>query len=624
MAASGQAIRNRAEFEIWRKRLHSNIRIDFSRIIAHRAALRALPNVHVFLHQGVASQAVASSFALSIFRATALGRVICKYPHRIIERAALAKAALAVRSLAVVAREKLHMTGNVLATSSAGSVLATNENFAEDAISNAAIFSSSMWQAAAADIDILEEIQDPVALSMVKLWPDQTPSAWSSLYKEHNKTLSLYPADGWLLWKEWYRSIIDGKNAFGFPDALAEEIEIKLARGGDIYREKFWEQGPAEINRQVKVWVDETRAVAVKLIPDPTISQFILDFLQSREASASIADIRSAFTGAGYSVPDDAMLDQLSQLASERRIRRVSKSLYAAAVVPAPQALEQGKGITFASRNGELTRIAHMPSASEAHGEQQKKLFERLKIRSETLRTSFENARARYPILTDTVEDYCASIAIGELGSLDVDEVWINGTGLISQARAFAAIDPAKQVTEPLEPQLQALLGEVARLHGAFIMGFETGRELAEKSQIPLLTEDEFRALLQNERDIVRWLLESEEYKLADGARATLESLDRILLQTSESAEQLAVIGYPLIRNLLIFTAKGLEFVEKIAGRLSLMSIPVDLAVVGSMAFLRENIGPILAFANNVPELRSYIEYHLMRLEEDFQDRKKK
>ncbi|WP_453968666.1 hypothetical protein [Amorphus sp. MBR-141] len=148
----------------------------------------------------------------------------------------------------------------------------------------------------------------------------------------------------------------------------------------------------------------------------------------------------------------------------------------------------QEGGFVFTARDGELSHVPSLPDFDEVADRTQEKLFVRLKSRLERFRQSMQNSLGRYPVLGDVLEDYARALAVNELAELEIDELWLSGVGLISQARAFAALDETRQVTEPLEPEQQALLGEIARLHGAFVMGFEAGRRLAERSQIPLLT----------------------------------------------------------------------------------------------------------------------------------------
>ncbi|MEL6436545.1 MAG: hypothetical protein AAFP99_07095, partial [Pseudomonadota bacterium] len=154
----------------------------------------------------------------------------------------------------------------------------------------------------------------------------------------------------------------------------------------------------------------------------------------------------------------------------------------------------------------------------------------------------------------------------------------------------------------------------IARLYGAFIMGFDQGRELVENSGVPLLTPEEFRALLDHERAIVRWLLENEQFGLSDDVKAALTRIDSTIFNATDSAEYLAQLGYPVVRNLLTFTARGLAHVERIGGRLSLAGVPIHLLVQGSLLFVVSNYAHLAAFSASTPELNAYIQYQLRRL----------
>lgn len=318
--------------------------------------------------------------------------------------------------------------------------------------------------------------------------------------------------------------------------------------------------------------------------------------------------------------PDEVMAD-IAEIVRGNQTSYVPGTLDGAVTVE-PEIGAQEGGFIFTAQSGALTHVPSFPHGDEAADPTQAKLFERLKRRFRTLQGVMDNSLARYPALADVLADYRNALAVENIADLDIDELWLSGAGLISQAQAFASLDETRQVTEPLEPEQQALLGEIARLHGAFIMGFQAGQVLAERSQIPLLSPETARTLLEHERSIVRGLLESTELALSDSARTLFQTLDHVLAVTSEKIETRAVAGYPVLRNLLIFSAKRLSYAVGVASvGSSLLGVPVHLAVQGMELFLLNNLGDILGFAGSVPELRAYIEYHLTRLEIDYRDR---
>ncbi|APH72343.1 hypothetical protein BSQ44_13970 [Aquibium oceanicum] len=428
----------------------------------------------------------------------------------------------------------------------------------------------------------------------------------------------------WKLIHDWYRAILPNTRHAEPRSLFGESADIAIATQPD----EFWTVTEARSADRIMDEVAEIVEGKARRKPDRTIAAFIIDFLESREEPATIEEIRQAFISADYRVIDKTMRGELSRLAMAGRIERVRTGVYAAVhtseVHQPPSAVKQGTGPIFAGVAGELARVPSFPSANEHENTTLHKLHERIKKRLDSLLRGLGNARGRYSQLDDVLSDYRSAIACDEISALDIDDLWISGAGLIAQARSFAALDPSKQVTEPLEPQLQALLGEIARLHGALVMGFAKGRELAEKSGIPLLTAEEFRKLFEYERSIVRWMLESDQFAMSDRVRSLFEEVDRLLVMTSESSEHLATIGYPIIRNLIIFGANALGAAERIAGRLALVGLPVNLAVVGMLAFFRDNLSSIMGFSSSVPELRAYLEYHLTRLEIEWQEASRK
>ena len=282
---------------------------------------------------------------------------------------------------------------------------------------------------------------------------------------------------------------------------------------------------------------------------------------------------------------------------------------------------EKGPLPKLIAKDGKLDAVLNAPTQQDLDDPHQGRLMERIKARFSELLNSEGNWLAQYPQLDKVLSDYDQLLRTNELESLDVYELWERGTALISMARQFAAIDPNQQTTKPLEPEQAAILGEVARLHGAFVMGFAAGRYWAERSGFPLLTPAEFRKLLENERTIVRWLLENDQFAMTDRARAAFEQLDYNLSLAGVNAEQLAVLGYPLVRSVIMFGARTLGTAKTVAEDVGLLGLPAHLAVVGLLTFMRENSAPLFDIVASQDELRLYLEYHYRRLGIDFKDR---
>jgi hypothetical protein len=424
----------------------------------------------------------------------------------------------------------------------------------------------------------------------------------------------------WRVWFQWYRSILPnsiGRRPSTYFDGHDEEIATQP--------NKFWTRDLGQVVTEIAALVGDSPRRRV------TIAQFIVEYLGRRQQPVQNAELLEAFRREQYSVIPKTVRGELSRLASHGRIKRVSPGLYQAIddVVPSelpdklaakgPELVSQGSGPKFSTVNGVVTTEPIFPAPEESTDDIQADLLERLKRKISLFKKVGGNFAGQYPVLADAIDDYLAVIWDVSLNALDIGKLWMAGVGLIAQARAFAALDPTRQVTQPLEPQLQGLLGECARLHGALVMGFEEGRQLAERSQVPLLTGAELAVLFEHERAIVRWLLTSGEFGLSDQARSVFELIDRTMVAAAENAEGLAMVGYPALRNLLVLSGHAARYIEIVAGRISLLGIPVHLAILGLAAFLTQNASDIIGVANTVPELHVYFEWLFERLEIRYQ-----
>lgn len=631
-------IRSQEDLERWLEARPPDRRRDEARAIAARAALRLFPLVFTALdvpHRRLDIE-TKQGLILQSFRAVFISWVACKYPLGAVNARTLEVTARAAATAARAAAGIADVA--TTATRAASRAAAGNATAAAAAARTAADATGSgaaSWKAVAVDCAWLEApdsdgrlIDEPLWLVDVRGDPkfNVNMPRWARHPLDAFAESEMARKGPWAPIVDWYRSVLSHRGG-GAPKSLfGEKADIEIATQPNDFWTVTETRGADRIMQDVFVrrWWEEPEPADK---PDRTVAGFIVEFLDSRDAPATIDEIRSAFVDADYRVVDKTMRGELSRLAMAERIARVSTGVYSSAKAqlqkaePPPASVEQGVGPVFSAVGGRLSRIPHYPVGDELTNPTLRKLHDRLKKRLGSLMNGLgANERARYPQLTDVLDDYEGALSVEIVAGIDIDDLWISGAGVIAQARSFAALDPSKQVTEPLEPQLQALLGEIARLHGALVMGFAKGRELAEKSGVPLLTPEEFRLLLEHERAIVRWLVETDQFAMTDQVRKLFEELDRLLVTGSESSEHLATLAYPIVRNLLIFAANAIGSAERTAGRLALIGVPVHLAVGGTLVFFRDSIGPIMGFVSSVPELRSYIEYHLRRLEIEWQD----
>jgi hypothetical protein len=128
--------------------------------------------------------------------------------------------------------------------------------------------------------------------------------------------------------------------------------------------------------------------------------------------------------------------------------------------------------------NGRFNLIEDPPSADEAGSPIQQTLHERLRERVDRLAAKIEGARNSHPALCREFDDYVTFLA-APLGTLNVTALISAGNSLDAMVAAFAAQDPARTMTDPLEPELAGLLNALITDHTTFVLGFEEGRELA-------------------------------------------------------------------------------------------------------------------------------------------------
>jgi hypothetical protein len=260
--------------------------------IASRSALRALILVSKRHYPEARSE---HSERLSIFRASAISRYALRFPTREVGGAASAVYAFvgantAASHAAITARVACHFpsaANNIVSTSSSYAA----RDFVNDAIkatrdeyrhNSGGMFTLSVhaqeealetgkefWRAVSYDAKAIEQFNDPRALSNSKLWLGDTPDVWRQLNRRFQTKLSTLDyssagqSDNWMVWVDWYNSVVDGKNSFDLPTAVADALDQRIALGDG--REDFWDREPGAINREIAAWVEDARRLAETL-----------------------------------------------------------------------------------------------------------------------------------------------------------------------------------------------------------------------------------------------------------------------------------------------------------------------------------------------------------------------
>lgn len=124
---------------------------------------------------------------------------------------------------------------------------------------------------------------------------------------------------------------------------------------------------------------------------------------------------------------------------------------------------------------------------------------------------------------------------------------------LLAQSIAFERQDHSKTITEPLEPNLLALLVEVAGLHGGFILGFPRALELSERADNARFGPDIIDLIQEPTASILADLTRQPKL-VSERARRFVDVIDGALTtvgwETATQTSLLKTMGYYLQRFL--------------------------------------------------------------------------
>jgi hypothetical protein len=144
-----------------------------------------------------------------------------------------------------------------------------------------------------------------------------------------------------------------------------------------------------------------------------------------------------------------------------------------------PKEPPSGPGPQYEPRNGKLAEVESPPREDEAKA--QAGFHRHLQTDAHLLAESLQRVANRFPELADAAKEYSVLLK-RDVAEVDVTAIWIVGASLISFAPAYREQNVARTLADPLEPPLDALLQAVVRKHGAFMMGFEQGRDLVSRA----------------------------------------------------------------------------------------------------------------------------------------------
>lgn len=282
-------------FLAWLESLAVAQRMPFARVLAHRAALRALPFLNSAYSAENRRKLDPSNLTLSAFRANVISRVARKFTDQAILRSAVD----AANATDEAAGDADYFSGGFVADASTGAAFALTRysgslfisakvaysaaraaahatayaashatagaEYAVDAANSA----DAIWIAITDDVRSLIEKGTAKRFEDTPLWPHGAPKWWENQYDRLDEILSRqknlkgqrpFPPH-WSIWLGWYDSILVGIPPWNLPRATANELEKRIALGDG--RDDFWDtekRSVAEINAEIAGWVEEARA----------------------------------------------------------------------------------------------------------------------------------------------------------------------------------------------------------------------------------------------------------------------------------------------------------------------------------------------------------------------------
>ncbi|WP_394688337.1 hypothetical protein [Hoeflea sp.] len=318
--------------------------LGWAQAIAARNAMRVFPLV--FFIKSITDRGTLDPI-LSVWRANFLSWAACKYPTRDMAVCA-SNAAIAVRvttnandvvsASAAAAKGAAESTrarvtptaiAAVRATAIAGVRAAEAAVRAHGDVPSYETTGNILWEAVKADCQYLlngkgDLIEQPLWINDVRGDSHYVANfpIWARKPFDEFADSDLANLTSWKLIVNWYRALLpNGLNLL--PRSLfGEKADIVIAMQPD----EFWEREPDVVLAAIR---DIGSRRSMENEDKLTIAQFIVDYLESVEDTATINEIRAAFVDAEYQVIDKTMRGTLSQLAKTGKIQRVETGVYA-------------------------------------------------------------------------------------------------------------------------------------------------------------------------------------------------------------------------------------------------------------------------------------------------------
>jgi hypothetical protein len=204
---------------------------------------------------------------------------------------------------------------------------------------------------------------------------------------------------------------------------------------------------------------------------------------------------------------------------------------------PSPPEPDEEAGPRFHLVEGQLDLVRGPETSTDFDRAIQDALHQRLRRRVETLHEATAKVGNQHPQLVTVVDEYSKLIQ-PPIAELDIVDLWAAGNALMAQASSFQQQDKTRTLSEPLEPSHLGLLGEVAALHGGFILGFPTAAQLTSRADRSRISPETIRTIGPPTSNVLS-ALSRQRRLLSERARQLTEALDAAFLTGSWDAARI-------------------------------------------------------------------------------------
>lgn len=204
------------------------------------------------------------------FRATAIARIVAKYPSRANElRSAVAASSAAERPSAAEVSSATEAPSYAAFAATSSAAFALTSAFtpapasASSSASSSAYYAASsadsaapaIWLAVSDDAASIEVGISARDLAEQPLWPNGVPPDWA-LKHWGDMRAALPKADGWDVWIKWYEDRLKGVS-------VSEEVELAYT----TVSQKKWDEGPAAANAWIKEQLEKLKPKRKARVP---------------------------------------------------------------------------------------------------------------------------------------------------------------------------------------------------------------------------------------------------------------------------------------------------------------------------------------------------------------------